>query len=448
VNVWGVVLGVATCALCACAPTSDQAPVLADASRDAVGDDALGVAGDVAPDADDVVPDAPTGLDDVTTDTPDRPAGPRAWCAAQWPLNTQVAVGVPTENLYARAWVEGITPSGGDDDQLDVEFALGPVGDHPRGWSGWVAGTHNPACECGNDDEFSARLTAQVPGSSAWAARVRYGSGSWLYCDRADPGREGSNDGWRSEDAPRVEVGQDEELRVVTLNLRCLLDDWDARLPVIVDLLADLEPDLVGFQEVCREPGGRDNLAELTASLAERTGRVYHTRFARSHWSWDQYDEGVGLLSPHRLTDHIAVSLPAGTFERRLLAARAVTPRGPVVIGTTHLDHRESDSRRVQVVVAVEALSALVAEGEAVILTGDFNETPGGAVTQTLAGAGLVDVWDEVGRGAGRTFPASRPRSRIDYIWYLGDAFDAERAEVLFEGPEASDHLGVGAAFR
>ena len=436
--------------LLGCVPAQTQAPMLDAGERN----DVVAVGGEDAPDGNDVVavggedaPDASDLPDDgAGAPNPDAPSDEPVrdiWCAAQWPLETTAQVGTPTEPLYARTWVEGVTPSNGADPVLEVEFALGDPGVDPGRWSGWVVGAHNAQCDCGNDDEFMARLTPATAGEHAWAARVRY-EGDWVYCDRADPGRDGSSDGWSARDAPTVRATQLQSLRVVTLNLRCLLDDWDARLPVIVETLAALEPDLVGFQEVCREPGGRDGLAELSAALTQRTGALYHTRFARSHWSWDQYDEGVGMLSPHRLSDLREVDLPAGAFGRKLLAARALTPRGPVLFATTHLDHQSPEARGAQVAVVVDALDRLGQDDEPRVLTGDLNETPGGGVASSLRSAGLIDAWAEVGAGSGHTFPASRPRARIDYIW-IGGGLTPSEATVLFDGAEASDHLGVSA---
>lgn len=453
------VLGVLTAA---CAPVGDTAGALesdVDVSqvRDGGPDDTAGVSVD-APDSAEVLDGGDSGgardmgetrdtteardTGDSRDVTPDGPLQAGTWCATQWPLETTALVAQATQTLYARAWIEGLTRDPGAHPEVEVEFALGDPSTHPRTWAGWTRGQHNPECDCGNDDEYLAVLTPEQPGEHLWAARVRHRRGPWTYCDRADPGRDGSNDGWDADDAPRVRVQAAAPLQIVTLNLRCLLDDWDARLPAIVDVLAELEPDLVGLQEVCVEPRGRNNLQQLAEALARRTGRAYHTRYARTHWSWDQYDEGVGVLTPHRIETHREYALPGGVFPRKLLAARVVSPRGPVVLGSTHLDHRSTDSRGTQAEAVVSGLDAF--GGDLIVLTGDLNETPGGRVTQTLETAGFEDAWRS-GEGPGHTFPATRPRARIDYIWLRGDGATVSSAAVLFRGSEASDHLGVGA---
>ncbi|MDY0062958.1 MAG: endonuclease/exonuclease/phosphatase family protein, partial [Myxococcota bacterium] len=377
----------------------------------------------------------------------------RLWCAAWWPLATSAAVEEPSEPLYARVWAVGQTPSVAGVSGLTVEIGWGPGDHHPgsEAWQ-WTRATHNPDCgTCGNDDEYAAQARPTAPGSLRWAARVLEEGFAPLYCDRGDAGRLGSNDGYAAADAPLLTVPGGTDLKIVSLNLRCLLDDWEVRKELILDELLARTPDLVGFQEACAGGGG-DNVHELLTGLQERTGLPYTAVRASTHRSWDTYQEGLALLTPHPITSWQADALPAGAFPRKLLRARVATPAGEVLFATTHLDHANPATRAAQATEVLRLLQedAATVPARPIVLTGDFNEGPGGEVVPLLAQGGLTDLWSTLHPGeAGRTFPATNPQDRIDYLWLLpGEAgWQARSVELAFTATagaiHASDHLGL-----
>jgi len=245
-----------------------------------------------------------------------------------------------------------------------------------------------------------------------------------------------------------------EAVRVVTLNLRCLSDDWDARLPIIADGLAAVDPDLVGLQEVCEENGVRDALTELIAALEARTGRRYTPYRAVTHRAWSTYDEGIAILSALPLEATQTVALPTGTFPRKVLLARVTRPAGgALVFATTHLDQLDTTTRKLQAEAVGAALDAFGGSDEARVLTGDLNEPPiGGWVHSTLVAAGLTDLWAALHPGdAGATFPARNPVDRIDYVWFAAGASGlagqaiARILTAAVGGVTGSDHLGLAA---
>jgi endonuclease/exonuclease/phosphatase family metal-dependent hydrolase len=380
--------------------------------------------------------------------------GPASWCSTQWPPETATAARFPTEALYARVWVDGVTPTGGASERLDVELGLGAGDpeDPGAGWS-WARAVFNAACaDCGNDDEWMGTLAPDGDASELyWAARIRVDDGAWKTCDRSDDGRQGSDDGWSAADAPVLRVSEPDGLRVVGLNLRCLVDDWDARLPIVAASLAAEDPDAVLLQEVCAGEG-RDNLAELAEELGARTGLAWASERTITHRGWDVYDEGLAVLTPHRIAAARAVDLPAGIFPRKVLLARVVGPQGPVVVASTHLEYEDAAIREDQAQAAVDAAAGFAAGTEAVVLGGDWNEAPGGAVHAALAAGGFEDLW-AVLRAAddGFTFPADDPGARIDALWLRAGAsgFAPFTIETILagavDGTHGSDHLGLSA---
>ena len=379
---------------------------------------------------------------------------PRLRCATQWPLAATALAGRPTETLYARVWLEGVTPTGGLDPALVVEVGCGPASDAPEGASwAWAEAAHNPACLGSTDeDEFMGTVTAPAAGALIWAARARYGAGAATLCDRADSGRAGSDDGWSPADAPSLTVEAPVSFGIVTLNLRCLLDDWDLRLPLIVDALAEAAPDAAGFEEACQEPGGRDNLAELVDAMRTRTGLDYEVSRTVTHRSWDLYDEGLAIVTPLHIVARDETDLPAGAFPRKALLTRIATPGGTVTFAATHLDHLNGSVRADQARALVNAVSAFAEAGEAVLVTGDFNEGPDGAVHPALVDAGFVDLWQALRpTEPGLTYPAAAPAERIDYVWAIAGepALAPAAIELILDedvgGVTGSDHFGLHA---
>jgi len=233
---------------------------------------------------------------------------------------------------------------------------------------------------------------------------------------------------------------------IVTLNLRCLIDEWDARLPIIADGLIATGADVIGLQEVCALTGGRDALEELVAALHSRGWDDLVAVRTTTHRAWDMYEEGLAVMSRHPIEATRVAVLPMGALPRKVLVARVAVPDGHLVFATTHLDHQSATTRAAQATEAARAVSTFAAAGEQVVLVGDLNDEPGGGVTTALRAAGLVDAWAAVHPGdAGPTFPASGPTIRIDYVWLDGATPMAiERIlQTSVSGVHASDHVGL-----
>ncbi|MCA9556950.1 MAG: endonuclease/exonuclease/phosphatase family protein, partial [Myxococcales bacterium] len=232
-------------------------------------------------------------------------------------------------------------------------------------------------------------------------------------------------------------------------------DDWARRLPLLVDALAEVDPDLLALQEVCRAPDdSEDALPALLDALAARTGRVYAHHRRETHLAWDTWQEGVALVSAFDVLDRADAGLPAERLPRAAVALRVQTPLGPAVAAVTHLaaEADQAAQRVQQAEAAVAVLDGLAQPGDLRVLMGDFNEVPGGdAVAATLA-AGFTDAWSAVqGAAPGPTFPSDAPARRIDYVFVDAPAevLEAERfLDVEVDGVRPSDHLGVRAGLR
>lgn len=221
-------------------------------------------------------------------------------------------------------------------------------------------------------------------------------------------------------------------LRVASYNVRSMKDDAAALGRVITALRADV----LCVQEAPRFLRWRQRRGRLAASggmtvaAGRRTGGVAVLT-----------GPGVRLLHGE---GHLLRWFPG--LERRGVAI-AVVEAGerPVAVGSVHLDL----DARARLHHAGEAL-ALLEEvagrfGALPVLAGDVNERSHEPAWRRLAGR-LTDCYEVSPRGDGLTFPARRPRERIDAV-FAGEGFsvlscgggDADPADP----PLATDHLPV-----
>ncbi|HEX3003767.1 MAG TPA: endonuclease/exonuclease/phosphatase family protein [Angustibacter sp.] len=226
-------------------------------------------------------------------------------------------------------------------------------------------------------------------------------------------------------------------VRVVTYNVRDLLDDRDA----VAHVLRSCRPDVVCLQEAPRRPFTGHRLRRLARETALR-------------WvSGGRTSGGTAVLVHPRLDVDVATAhrLPVGgwfTRRRGVAAATVTAPAGlRLTVVSVHLPLRADERLR-----HVEAVLTRWSAGDGPLLVaGDLNEPPGGPAWAAL-GARLRDVAGEAGQA---TYPARRPRSRIDAVLasagvevvgvHVAGAAERLDAGVL---TAASDHLPLLADLR
>lgn len=254
-------------------------------------------------------------------------------------------------------------------------------------------------------------------------------------------------------------------LRVVTLNIWGRRGDWPSRREVLVRRLAELDPDVVGLQEVeslAHADGRVDNqVDELAARLDMHTAHAVLSRFP--------------------VSDAACFPLPKAERDepRSVLACVVQAPRGPVPVLVTHLAWRlEAGAdrlRQVRELVGVaerrhptppddddQAWAAFPP-----VLLADLNAEPESDELRyltgltTLGGTGVrwADAWRYGGAGPGHTYDPENPYAastheharRIDYVLVRGPGGGGAGRpcgpRLAFTEPEngvyASDHFGV-----
>ncbi|WP_129339692.1 endonuclease/exonuclease/phosphatase family protein [Cellulomonas endophytica] len=218
-------------------------------------------------------------------------------------------------------------------------------------------------------------------------------------------------------------------LRLMTYNVRGLRDDARA----VAAVVAAQSPDVLAVQEPPRGPLGRRRLARLarrtglvpvvsgrgartTALLVAPGLPVADARAVRLPWRPGRTRRGASLAEVAGLRVLVVhLGLDARERARHLelllarpeLAAPGTTGTGPTAPGTT--------APRT-VAAGAEAGAGGAAGGRRVplVVLGDLNELPSGPSWRRL-GERLVDAAVAAGGGI-PTFPAARPRKRIDAV--------------------------------
>lgn len=253
---------------------------------------------------------------------------------------------------------------------------------------------------------------------------------------------------------PRAGAGGDDTISMVTLNIFHDRADWPRRLPLIVDGLRALQPDVIALQEVLQTP----TLPNQARTIADALG--YRLHFASTSPADAPTRYGNAILTPHPITVTGERAL-APHEDGRISAHARVDIRGrPVDVFAVHLHHLlDGDAMRaVQVQDLLAHVDATPGRGDTLLL-GDFNARIAAPALAPLM-ADYVDAYGSV-----REQPDLQPAnttlnqaffetgSRIDHVLPVRTDFAVVSADIVFDAPSAdgtwpSDHFGLHAVLR
>jgi endonuclease/exonuclease/phosphatase family metal-dependent hydrolase len=215
-------------------------------------------------------------------------------------------------------------------------------------------------------------------------------------------------------------------LKVMTYNIQGMKPGTnpEVRIIHIIDKLKQLDPDIIGLQEINESlnGGGLDNQAKVIAdSLSAYFGISYNYYTSLTHLSWNnQFREFVGIITKHNVEEEGFFQLVAGVFPRKVVWNKINTPIGTVNFFNTHLSFNSASVRVQQVQQIIPYIEDTENNHPAVasILTGDFNDPPNAASIQLLTNTGsdtfYVDSYKYINPGsAGYTMPSNAPTTRI-----------------------------------
>ena len=172
---------------------------------------------------------------------------------------------------------------------------------------------------------------------------------------------------------------------VATLNLRNIADRWPERLPLLLQDMASIQPDLLGLQE-CVFAVGQDRMLGAAGAGSYQIERGWAGR--------PEYGNSILARSPLQAASPERLDLG---MNRSALRVAISTPDGSVVaMVVTHLHHVPVDESERE--GQARALVAWLAERPAAggtIVVGDFNAEPVEATYQVMVDAGFRSAYHE-----------------------------------------------------
>lgn len=233
------------------------------------------------------------------------------------------------------------------------------------------------------------------------------------------------------------------QLRVLCYNVHwCKGTDGKYDVARLADVINKAKPDLVALQEVdvgVKRSGRVHDVRELSklTGLAARFGPTQH------------YEGGLfgnAVMTNLPILDVAIHPLPytestaeLTTYPRGAIAVTMQGPdRKPLRFVSTHFQHNVPEDR-VAEAKAINKLFAADNDGLRTILAGDMNAIPDAEpITE------LLKKWtNAIDEAATPTAPATKPRSRIDYVFYRNTShFRVIDSKVIPESI-ASDHRPV-----
>ena len=258
-------------------------------------------------------------------------------------------------------------------------------------------------------------------------------------------------------------------MRIITWNLWWRFGgSWRERGSRIVARLDQLEPDIVGLQEVWAAPGTNqaDVIANALGMHAAFAGpSLPPVPFPADNPERRGVELGVGLVSrwPFLEVRHVALPTTHRPFSPVVLLATVEHPSGPlhVLTGATEWEPAYADDHLAQTRRLAQLASSPALDGPLpVLLAADLNAAPSSVELEPLLQV-MIDTWTAAGGDpSARTLRSEHPFApreatkqldqRIDYVLArpgrAGDSLTVDRASVVGDpvaGLHPSDHDAV-----
>jgi endonuclease/exonuclease/phosphatase family metal-dependent hydrolase len=233
------------------------------------------------------------------------------------------------------------------------------------------------------------------------------------------------------------------KFRVMTYNIQHGAGaDHVIDLQRTADAIKHEHPDIVALEEVDKgvERTSRRDLTKELAALTGMTG-YFNNNF---HFQGGEYGNAILTRFPilQSTNTHYHMLWPK---EQRGIIQLILDINGRrVLFMTTHIDYRKDNAERLMNVNQIKDIIKQYPDMP-MILCGDFNDFPSGAVYAEMRKA-FDDTWELVGQGDGLTFPSPDPKQRIDYIWISPDK-SIVPIKAWVPDTQASDHRPFVADF-
>ncbi len=245
-----------------------------------------------------------------------------------------------------------------------------------------------------------------------------------------------------------------DSVRVATLNVRNTADRWKERRSLVVEQLVDLQPDVIGIQELRRFPKqGKWILDQVNQMIPGN--KPHYSIYISYKTGLYRLREGIGLMSRLPVINRDRLNLLGGNRVAQRIEVKL--PSGGVLeVYNTHFHHAENanDIRSIQ----ARMILAWMAQRHAIpkVLVGDFNDVPDSATINILYGHLRPTFQEFHGAEPAGTVPTQlREDNRheepkvIDYI-FINEHLEICNATTSFDQSSESDatlvpsdHIGL-----
>jgi maltose 6'-phosphate phosphatase len=247
------------------------------------------------------------------------------------------------------------------------------------------------------------------------------------------------------------------KLSLITINLHCLEEENIVENQrIIVEKIIQKDADVVFLQEVAQYaelPIVIDEIKESNygydlQQLLLKQGYSYDYTYAPIKFSFNKYDEGLGILSKHPLKDveskYISNIQDYSNWKSRKYVKATIRPfQKDIDLITVHLGwDSETESYVEQCTKMTQAIT-----NKSTIIGGDFNVAYGTDYYKKTVAHGLVDLYGlDLNKKDDVTFEnildIHKKSARIDYIFATKE-YKVIEQEIIFKAPKVSDHFGI-----
>ena len=253
------------------------------------------------------------------------------------------------------------------------------------------------------------------------------------------------------------------QLTIATYNIQGMRPGTspEIRIQHIIEKLKELDPDIIGLQEICEKKNTSDpqNQAETIANaLSNHFGieyYIYQKKNTDEAW-WGSFKQFEGMISKYPFIEKDAEVLTGGLFTVRCLYGLFDTPVGEILFFTTHLSYESAWVNETQIQETLNFVSTkrAIHSNDNAIVVGDFNTEPDRPSYPMMINAYFIDTYATINPNSnGFTAPVPGPIMRIDFIFVNSFSDLVIDDSYLFGGQPISqdfylsDHLGILTTF-
>lgn len=234
------------------------------------------------------------------------------------------------------------------------------------------------------------------------------------------------------------------------------LDKWENRKETVAETIFQPEHDIIGLQEVLYDQyvylQNHPSAANFEYWGYGRDDGVYTGEFAPIFFNKQKFRRYSAAMKWLSETPDTPSTGWDAACKRIVTIVNLMTENGrKITVLNTHFDHQGKEARRNSVNIIAELVKKYEANGEAVVVLGDFNTTPLDPILKPFK-KNLTDACPRKWRRIS-TFNAFKEKAErkkhIDYIWYSKNDFESSNYSIptpkTKTGRQASDHFPVKA---